>query len=188
MTRFRRTFSSRRAVQFAAMAILCHSVPIPAAHAADSSVESAPPTRLLAREGLDERDQPATLLFSSWPDEQVDRTRPPISWPTPLVIESSARLSIRISSDTAPYWVQVKAWQKLRRNGIPRGKPRVVECGSPTASGTDETCQMIPVPTLSGVAYEISFDEICAGRHCYVVTFAAWEDGEASWLNHLRVE
>ena len=147
----------------------------------------APKAVLHAGTALDGRSQPGRVIHSTWEGEDFDRSKPPVRWPKALEAAPDDTVAVEIPTQDPPFWIQVSAWKDLRPNGIPRGRRELSECGPPTTSGLANTCSLRPTVTSSGVAWRIEFDlERTTGPY-YIAVFAAWDDAEVAWLNHLTL-
>lgn len=173
-----------------ALSLLAALTLIASAPSAGASVgdSNAPRALLIATDGIDSDFQNGRVIYSTWDGEHFDRSKPPIQWPSPLIVPGASVVSVRIPTSDAPFVVEVRAWEKLSPSGKPRGKPEVSECGPPTTSGTAGTCTLVPRVTTTGtVEWEVRFDLVRSSGPYYLAISAAWPDAQVAWINHLEL-
>jgi hypothetical protein len=131
--------------------------------------------------------QRGRVIYSTWDGEDFDRSRPPIRWPKTLVVSSGSSVAVDLSTQEPPFVAEVRAWKRIRRTGLPKGRPEISECGPPTTSGTAGTCTLTPHVTASGIGWRINFNLRRARGPYYLAVSAAWDEAQVAWINHLRL-
>jgi hypothetical protein len=173
-----------------ALAILlsfCALGGVGAAVAAEPRRSAAPKAVLLATTSTETHSQRGRVIYSTWGGEHFDRSRPPIRWPGTLAVSGASSFAVDLPTQEPPFVVEIRAWKRIRRSGVPKGRPEVSECGPPTTSGAAGTCTLAPNVTPSGLGWRIRFDLKRSSGPYYVAVSAAWDNEQVAWINHLRL-
>lgn len=149
------------------------------------SGSSAPRAVLVATTTTETLFQTGRAIYSTWDGEEFDRSRPPIYWPKALEVSGSSTYAIDLPTQDAPFLAQVRAWERLRPNGKPKGKPEISECGPPTTSGTASGCTLTPSLVGGSLGWRINFDLQRSTGPYYLAISASWDEGQVAWINHL---
>jgi hypothetical protein len=160
---------------------------VSAVRAAEPRRSVAPKEVLLATNSTETRFQTGRVIYSTWGGERLDRSRPPIRWPRRLAASGNSSFAVDLPTRDPPFLVEIRAWKRVRRNGMPKGRPEISECGPPTSSGTAGTCTLVPNVTTSGFGWRINFDLKRSSGPYYLAVNAAWDDAQVAWINHLRL-
>lgn len=90
------------------------------------------------------RFQTGRVIYANWNGKEVDRSRPPMKWPKGLRVEPESILAVDISTQEAPFVAEIRAWKRLRRNGIPKGEQRSASALHPLHLVLQEGAPLLP--------------------------------------------
>ena len=124
--------------------------------------------------------QLSKVIFSDWGGEEYDDSFPPVEWPNAMRTRGT-QLTVTINTDEMPERVGLRMWKELRRNGIPKGKRRELQCYLNAPPGE---CALRPTASDHGVAWKLEFQPPWRGR-IYLATAAKWPDAQVAWINHM---
>lgn len=123
--------------------------------------------------------QMSKVIFSTWDGEEYDNSFPPIEWPRAMRTRGT-ELTVTIHTAELPEAVELRLWRKLRPNGIPKGKPRLIKC---YLDAFPDECALRPSISTYGVAWSVAFEPPWRGR-TYLATLANWPQAQVAWINH----
>lgn len=152
---------------------------------AKPNAPGAPEAQLSATSGDQVLSQVSRVLVSTWGGEDYDASFPPIHWPRVLRAPVDSDLSVVIATSRMPEQVEVRIWRRLKKNGVPEGKPILHDCTMIPLP--QSRCLLSPVVFFSGAAWKVSFP-ISRSGHAFIATLANWSDAQVVWINHLKLE
>ena len=156
---------------------------------AGAAAPSNAPDEVLAAETAEEvRLQTGRVIYSTWDGEEFDRSFPPIKWPVSMPVTSDSETSISIATQEPPADVEIRVWHRVRPNGIPKGKPKLITC-EPSLLPTDAACTLEPQVGPDGISWRATFDlpwkDGYRYDHHYLAILANWEAAQVVWINHI---
>lgn len=136
-----------------------------------TAAASGPPRAVLRHEGSG--IQNGRLGAYCWGDECTGGAT---KFPGKVLVPSGERLRIRIGYAKRPTRISLRDYRRVDGDGYAKGSPRRVS----TAIEPHERDGNV-------VAWDVAF-RLRGDRHHYLILFAKWRNGDASWGFHVKTD
>lgn len=142
----------------------------------------APSASLVAVLDDETWSQESRLLYSNWEGDHFQSQ--PFQWPEALDVKRGSDISIEIQTPRPPTSASFLIWERVNRNGVPRGRPVRFACrlGEPTA----DNCKIMPVLDGSEIRWIVHLPPH-QRRSLFIGTTIDWGDERAVWENHVII-
>lgn len=126
--------------------------------------------------------QESRLLYSNWEDDHFQSQ--PFQWPEALDVKRGSDISIEIQTPKPPTSATFLIWERVNRNGLPRGRPVRFACSLGEAKM--DTCRIMPKLDGPDTRWVVHLPPQ-RGRRLFIGTAIDWGNERAVWENHLVV-